>query len=162
MDCKIFRILYFETRKRSIISTFPVCMTVPLTWEPDIRFSQNFKGQYGTSKKIYTSMDFCKIQKTLFSGYFWALSSKWDFSQKSSSASFLPLRHPNFMRSFRKILPAFLEKKRLRSDIIKMTYLQWWNHRIPFCLNLGLQKLHWFMTKGFQTTFLPSLTVYKK
>ena len=40
------------------------------------------------------------------------------FSQKSVSVSFLSLRHPNFMKSFRKILRAVLEKTRLPTDIL--------------------------------------------
>ena len=39
-------------------------------------------------------------------------------SQKSGSVSFLPLRHPNFMKSFRKIISAVLENKRLPTDIL--------------------------------------------
>ena len=40
------------------------------------------------------------------------------FSQKSGSVSFLPLRQPNFMRSFRKTLGAVLERTRLPIAIL--------------------------------------------
>ena len=79
---------------------------------------------------------FCKIQKTLFLRCFQALSLEWHFfSQKSSSVSFSHLKYPNFMKSFRKIISAILEKMCLHNDIL--TYWKWWNYRIPFCL-LGL------------------------
>ena len=64
------------------------------------------------------------------------------FSQKCSSVSFLCLRYPNFMRNFRKILWAVLEKPHLLTDIL--TYWQWWNHTIPFGLKGGIQKPMWY------------------
>ena len=71
--------------------------------------------------------------------YFWGVSGHYCqneiFSQKSGSISFLPLRHPNAMRSFRKILWAVLEKTCSPTDTL--TYWQWWNHRTPFCLTAG-------------------------
>ena len=54
---------------------------------------------------------FVKSTKPYFLRYFWALSPNWDFSSKIQLYQFLPLRHPNFMRSFKKILWAALEKK---------------------------------------------------
>ena len=73
---------------------------------------------------------FAKYKKQ-FWGYFWALSTKWDFPQKSGSFSFLALRHLNFIKSFRKILWAVLEKTRLPTDHGLLTYwhTDWWNHR---------------------------------
>ena len=74
--------------------------------------------------------------------YFWGVFGHYPqneiFSQRSGSTSFLPLRHPNFMRSFRKILWTVLEKMCLPTDIL--TYWQWWNHRTPFRLKVGVQK----------------------
>ena len=75
-------------------------------------------------KKSTHQWTFAKSKKHYFQGIFGHYPQNEIFSQKSSPASFLPLRHPNFMRSFRKILRAFLQKKRLHSDIIIMTYLQ--------------------------------------
>ena len=66
--------------------------------------------------------------------YFWGVLGHFAQNeivpQKSGSISFLPLRPPNFMRSFRKIVWAVLEKTSLPSDIL--TYLQCWNHRPLF------------------------------
>ena len=66
--------------------------------------------------------------------YFWGVLGHFAQNeivpQKSGSISFLPLRPPNFMRSFRKIVWAVLEKTSLSSDIL--TYLQCWNHRPLF------------------------------
>ena len=90
--------------------------------------------------QYFYTIFFCKIQKTLVLGCFWVLSLKRDFFQKSDSVTFLPLRHPNFMRSFRKILRAVMEKTCLTTDIL--TYWPWWNHRTPFHLKSGVQKLH--------------------
>ena len=87
-------------------------------------------------------------QSTIFSvkskkPYFWSVFGHYHqneiFSQKSCSLSFLHLRHANFMRSFRKILQAVLEKTCLLTDI--PTYWQLWNHRTPSCLKAGVQKL---------------------
>ena len=61
---------------------------------------------------------FCKILKTLFLGYFWALSPNWDFPPKIQLYQFLSLRHRKFMRSFNKILWATLEKKSLPTDLL--------------------------------------------
>ena len=96
---------------------------------PDIWFQQNHKGHYGAWFKPKKSTH----QWTK------ALSPKWVFSQKCSSVNFLPLRHPNFMRSFRKILWAILEKMCLPTDIL--TYWQWWNHRTPFSQKVEVQKV---------------------
>ena len=61
---------------------------------------------------------FLQNPENLFLECFWALFPKWDFSQKFCSVSFLLLGYPNFMRSFRKILWAVLEKTRLPTDIL--------------------------------------------
>ena len=42
-------------------------------------------------------------------------------------------------RSFRKILWAVLEKMHISTEIL--TYWQWWNHRTPFLLEVGVQKV---------------------
>ena len=51
------------------------------------------------------------------------------FSQKSGSVSFLPLRNPNLMKSFRKILRVNLEKTRLPTDIL--TVVKSWDPFSP-------------------------------
>ena len=62
---------------------------------------------------------FCKIQCTqCFWVFFGHYSQNEIFSQKSGSVSFLPLKHPNFMRSFTKILWAVSEKTRLSTNIL--------------------------------------------
>ena len=68
----------------------------------------------------FNGLFFCKTQKT----YFWGVFGQYP---KNLAVNFLPLRHPNFMRSFRKILWAILEKTRLPTDVL--TYWHWWNHR---------------------------------
>ena len=70
---------------------------------------------------------------------------------KSGSISFSHDRHPNFMRSFRKILYAILEKKFLPTDVL--TYWQCWNHRTPFRLKAGVQ---WLSQKIFLQRILQS------
>ena len=60
----------------------------------------------------------CKIRKTLIFWYFWTLSPKQYFFPKICPRQFPPLRHPNFTRSFRKILRAILEKTRLTADLL--------------------------------------------
>ena len=86
--------------------------------------------------KIYTSMDyfFCKIQKTLFLGCFWALSLKWDCFQKIWS-QFITLTAPKLHEKFQKNPISCLEK-----HVYLLTYWQWWNHRTPFCLKTGVEK----------------------
>ena len=81
-----------------------------------------------------------KIQNPLFFGCFWTLSQNEIFPKKSGSVSFLPLRQPNFMRSFRKMSWAILDKTRLPTDIL--TYWQWWNHRIPFAKRRGSKNIY--------------------
>ena len=61
---------------------------------------------------------FAKSKKPYFWGAFEYYPQNEIFSQKSGSISFSPLRHPNFMRSFRKILRALLQKMRLPTDIL--------------------------------------------
>ena len=60
---------------------------------------------------------------------------KLRFFPKNLAVIFLVVRHSNFMRSFRKILWAVLEKTRYL-----LTYWQWWNLRTPFRLRAGVQK----------------------
>ena len=97
-----------------------------------------------STHKIYTPMVnglffffFCKIQKKTFWGCFWNYPQSEIFSQKSGSVSFLPLRHPNFLRNFRKILWAVLTKTGSPTDTLT---LMWWNHRTPFRLKAGSKK----------------------
>ena len=87
--------------------------------------------------KIYTSMEYSFLQnsKKLFWECFWVSSQNDIFFQKSGSISFLPLRRPNFMRSFRKILWTMSEKMCLPTDI-----LTYW-HKIPSCLKAGVQQM---------------------
>ena len=62
---------------------------------------------------------FCKKQKNpVLGGVFEHYSRNEIFTQKFGRVSFLPLRHPNFMRSFRKIPSAVLEKTRLPTCIL--------------------------------------------
>ena len=63
-----------------------------------------------------------KSKKSYLWGVFGHYPQHEIFSQKSCSVSFLPLRHPNFKRSFRKILYAVLEKTLLPSDILTYWY----------------------------------------
>ena len=90
---------------------------------------------------INGSMDyfFAKSQNPCFLGVLGYYPQNEIFSKKSGSVSFLPLRHPNFMGSFREILRAVLKKTRLPTDIL--TYWQWWNHRTPFRLKAKVQRL---------------------
>ena len=81
---------------------------------------------------------YAKSQKPYFGGVLGHFSQNEIFPKKSDSVRFLPLRHPNFIRSFRKTLWAVLEKTCLPNDIL--TYWQWWNHRTAFRLNRGSKK----------------------
>ena len=62
---------------------------------------------------------FCKIRKPYFVGVFERFPQNEIFLQKSGTGSFLPLQQPNFMRSFKKIIRAVLEKTCLPTDILK-------------------------------------------
>ena len=84
---------------------------------------------------------FAKSKKSLFWGYFWVLSPNEIFSQKSGSDSFSPLRHRNFMRSFRKILRAVLENTRLSTDILTVTVVK---SQDPFLPKSGGPKMEHF------------------
>ena len=86
------------------------------------------------TKKIYTSVDYL--------GYFGALSPKWDFFQKIRLCQFI-FKEPNFMRSFKNILWAIFMKMCFPNDIL--AYWQWWNHRTPFRIKVGTQKLYHLM-----------------
>ena len=77
-------------------------------------------------------------KKNYFCDIFRHYTQNENFSQKSASFSFLPLRHPNFMRSFRKILWTVLEKTPLPTDTL--IYWQWWNYKTTFRLKAGVQK----------------------
>ena len=67
---------------------------------------------HNLTQKIYTSMDYflAKSKNPYFWGVFGHYPQNEIFSQKSGSVSFLLLKHPNFMRSFRKILWAVWRK----------------------------------------------------
>ena len=69
---------------------------------------------------INGSMDyfFAKSKNPCFLGVLGYYPQNEIFSKKSGFVSFLPLRHPNFMGSFRKILRAVLKKTRLPTDIL--------------------------------------------
>ena len=89
---------------------------------PDMRFYQNHKGHYGAwfkpKKSTYQwTTSFVKSKKPYFGGVLGHYRQSEIFSQKSGCASFLPLRQPNFMRSFRKILWGIL-KTCLPTDIV--------------------------------------------
>ena len=76
---------------------------------PDMQFSQNQKDHYSAWFQLKKSAHqwtiffflFAKSKKPYFGGVFGHYPQNETFSQKSGSARFLPLRHPNFMRSFR-------------------------------------------------------------
>ena len=89
---------------------------------PDMRFCQNHKGHYGAwfkpKKSTYQwTISFVKSKKSYFGGVLGHYPQSEIFSQKSGCASFLHLRHPHFMRSFRKILWGIL-KTCLPTDIV--------------------------------------------
>ena len=54
----------------------------------------------------------------IFGGVFGLYPQNEILSLKSSSVSVLPLRHPNFMRSFTKLVSDVLKKTRLPTDIL--------------------------------------------
>ena len=101
-----------------------------LIWESDFSQSYSFNRIIKVimvhdlnPKNLHINVQifFYKIPKTYFQGIFGHYPQKIEiFSPKSSSISFSPIRHPNFMTSFRKILWAILEKTCLPIDI--MTY----------------------------------------
>jgi len=82
---------------------------------PDMGFSQNSKKDYSASfktKKLthqWTKFR-SKSKKLYFGGIFGHYPQNEVFFKKSRSVSFLHLRHPNFMQSFRKILRVVMEK----------------------------------------------------
>ena len=93
---------------------------------PDMQFWQNHKayGAWFRPKKATHQLTiffffFFQNSRNLSWGVLGNYPQNKTFSKKSSSVSFLLLRHPNFMRSFRKILWAMLEKTRLLTDILK-------------------------------------------
>ena len=94
---------------------------------------QNHKVHYGAwfkfRKFTHQWTIFLKYPKTPIFRVFWGIVPKIRFfSQKFGSVSFSTLRHPNFMRSFRKALWAVLEKTRLPTDILTYWLLTYWNH----------------------------------
>ena len=96
-----------------------------------------------TPKNLHINgLFFCKIKKIPFLGVFGHYPQNEIFFQKSDYVSFLRLKQPNFMRSFRQILWAVLEKMSLPTDVL--IYWQWWNHRTPFLLKAGVQKIIMF------------------
>ena len=56
---------------------------------------------------------FAKSKKPFFGGVFGDYPQNEIFSQTFDSVSFLPLRRPNFVRSFREILWSILKNKRV-------------------------------------------------
>ena len=94
----------------------------------DRQFQQNHKGSYDAwfepKKSTHQWTIFLLNKKKPILVVFLDIIPKMRFFyQKSSSVSFLPLRHPNFMRSFRKILWAILEKTHLPTDILIQLHL---------------------------------------
>ena len=113
----------------------PIVFEILKFKNPAIWLAENHKRHYCVwfkPKNLHINGLFCcKIQKTLFWGCRWALFSKWDFFQKIQLCQFFNLkRHPNFMKSFRKILWSVLEKTHLPTDI--MTY--WHTGLLPLHL----------------------------
>ena len=69
---------------------------------------------------VHGAQFFAKFKKPYFGGVFGHYSQNEIFPQKPGSVSCFPLRHPNFMRSSRKILSAVLEKTCLLTDILTL------------------------------------------
>ena len=86
---------------------------------------------------FFVFLFFTKSKKPYLWGVFGNYPQNEICSQKSGYVRFLPLRHPNFMRRFRKILWAVSEKTRLPNDILTYWQTEWWNHRTPFRLKAG-------------------------
>ena len=112
---------------------------------------QNHKGHHGAwfKPKISTHQWNIFLQNpkiSIFMVFLSIISKNEIFFKKFGSVSFLPLRQPNFMRSFRKILCVVLEKTPLPTDIL--TYWQLWNHNTPFHLKAGVQKVCLVLKKG--------------
>ena len=87
---------------------------------------------------------FAKSRKPHFWGIFGHFPQNKNFSKKSGSVWFLPLKHPNIMKSFKKNpINRFWEK--VVTDLLKYwptdipTYWPGWNHRTPFHLKAGGQ-----------------------
>ena len=97
---------------------------------PSMRFSQNFKYTYCASFKPKKNTHqwtkfFVKLKKPHFWGIFGHYPQNEFFFKKSGFVSFLHLRHPNFMQSFRKILWAVLEEKMLLTDLLTGWLTDW-------------------------------------
>ena len=88
---------------------------------------------------------FCKIRKSLFLWSFWALSPKMRFFSKNSAPSvFYPSDNLTLWEVSEKSYESFWRKclyllTYWHTDIL--TYWQWWNHRTPFHLKAGVQKV---------------------
>ena len=78
-----------------------------------------------------------KSKKTYFGGVFGHYLQKKFFPQNQALSVFLPLKHLNFKRSFKKILWAVLKAC---LPTYMLTYWKQWNHRTPFCLKVEVQK----------------------
>ena len=89
---------------------------------PDIQFSQNHKDNYSAlfkpKKSTHQWISFNKIfiinwnpKKPYFGVILGPYPQNVIFSKKSSFVNFLPLRHPNFIRIFRKISSPVLGEK---------------------------------------------------
>lgn len=89
-------------------------------------------------KKYINGLDFlAKTKKNFFGGIFGILPQNI-LSEKSGFVSFLPLRHPNFVRNIRQIVWAILEKTWLLTDLL--SYWKWWFHRAHIRLKVGTQQ----------------------
>ena len=136
----VFGILKFKNPAIWLTKSI-IALNLRTRFFPDMRFWQILKAMHDLNPEnphinglfFY----FLQNQKNLILGVFLGIVPKWDFSQNLALSVFLPLRHRNFMRSFRKILWAVLEKIGLPTDIL--TYWQWWNHRTNFRLKAGVQ-----------------------
>lgn len=86
-------------------------------------------------KKYIDGLDFlAKTKKNFFGG----ILPQNILSEKSGLVSFLPLRHPNFVRNIRQIVWAILEKTWLLTDLL--SYWKWWFHRTHIRLKVGTQQ----------------------
>ena len=83
---------------------------------------------------------FCKIQKTLFLGCFWALSLKWDFFSKNLEPVYYPYGTQTSWEVSEKSYELFWRNTFTYWETDILTVI---NHRTPFCLKTEVEK-----TKG--------------
>ena len=118
----VFEILKFKNSAIWLLRPF-----LHITLEPDFFWTCSFNRiikvimVHDLNPKILhiNGLFFVRSKTPCFRYAFWHYPQNEIFSWKSGSVRFLPLRHPNFMK-----------------------YWQWWNHRIPFRLKVGIQKTH--------------------